>query len=114
VAGWGLTSFNSTYPDRIREVSVPVVSDSRAEKAYDAGYGNPLGYVPPLMVAAGKQGKSACVGDRGGPLFDFGSRTQVGIVSGGRYKCGTARYPALFTEVNNPKIRSWILWAAKR
>ena len=90
-----------------------MVSGSRAEKAYDAGYGNPLGYVPPLMVAAGKQGKFACKGPRWAfvrlwqphPSWDR---------EWGRYKCGTARYPALFTEVNNPKIRSWILWAAKR
>ena len=114
VAGWGITRAKGTPVARIREVSVPVVSDSRAERVYDAVYGNPLAFVPPLMVAAGKQGKSACAGDSGGPLFDSGSRTQVGIVSGGRYKCGTARYPALFTEVNNPEITTWILSAAKR
>jgi secreted trypsin-like serine protease len=114
VAGWGVTRVNGTPVTRMRAVSVPVVSDSRAERFYDALYG-PLGYVPPLMVAAGKQSKSACVGDSGAPLFASGGRsTQLGIVSGGRYKCGTARYPAVFTEVNNPEIRNFILRAAKR
>jgi secreted trypsin-like serine protease len=115
VAGWGVTRFNGTPVARMRAVSVPVISDSRAETVYDAFVGSPLGYVPPLMVAAGKQSKSACVGDSGAPLFAYGGRsTQLGIVSGGRYKCGTARYPAVYTEVNNPKIRNFILRAAKR
>jgi secreted trypsin-like serine protease len=113
-AGWGYTAFNSTdTTNRLRQAQVPVVSDRRAERSYDAVL-EPSGYVPPLMIAAGKQGKSACVGDSGGPLFDSGSRTQVGIAVGGRYKCATARYPGVYTEVNNPGIRNWILSAAKR
>jgi secreted trypsin-like serine protease len=115
VAGWGVTRAKGAPVTRMREVSVPVISDSRAERGYDAFYGNPSGYVSPLMIAAGKQGKSACVGDSGAPLFASGGRsTQVGIVSGGRYKCGTPRYPAVYTEVNNPEIRNWILRVAKR
>ena len=114
VAGWGVTKPKGTPATFMRAASVPVVSDARAERVYDAVYG-PLGYVPPLMVAAGEQGKSACVGDSGAPLFASGGpSTQLGIVSGGRYKCGTPRYPAVFTEVNNPKIRNFILRAAKR
>jgi secreted trypsin-like serine protease len=119
VAGWGDTTaqpqeFN--YPDRIRQVRVPIVSDSRADRVYDALLGHSLVYVPPIMVAAGKKGKSACFGDSGGPLFDSGSRTQIGIasfVAGGG--CGnTARYPGVYTEVNNPGIRYFILAAARR
>jgi secreted trypsin-like serine protease len=119
VAGWGQTRLNDTYtPDRMRQVRVPVVSDSRAERVLDAVWGSP-GYEPPFMIAAGKKGKSSCHGDSGGPLFDSGSRTQVGIVSGSgtdqRGQCGTtARYPAWFAEVNNPKIRNFILAAARR
>ena len=115
VAGWGLTAFNGTHPtNRLRQAQVPVVSDRRAESSYDAVVG-PSGYEPPLMIAAGNSSKeNACVGDSGGPLFDSGSRTLVGIVSGGRYKCGTARYPGKYTEVNNPNIRNFILAAAKR
>ena len=114
VAGWGVTKPKGNPATFMRAASVPVVSDARAERVYDAVYG-PLGYVPPLMVAAGEQGKSACVGDSGAPLFAPGGRsTQVGIVSGGRHKCGTSRYPPVFTEVNNPEIRNFILWAAKR
>jgi secreted trypsin-like serine protease len=66
------------------------------------------------MIAAGNSKVNGCVGDSGGPLFDSSSRTLVGIVSGGRYKCGTARYPGKYTEVNNPNIRNFIVSVAKR
>jgi secreted trypsin-like serine protease len=113
VAGWGLTGFNSTPSNRLRQAQVPVVSDRRAERSYDALL-EPSGYVPPIMIAAGNSKVNACVGDSGGPLFDSGSRTQVGIVSGGYYKCGTERYPGVYTEVNNADVRNFILAAAKR
>jgi trypsin len=113
VAGWGLMGFNGTVSNRLRQAQVPVVPDRRAEKSYDALL-EPSGYVPPIMIAAGNNKANACVGDSGGPLFDSGSRTLVGIVSGGYYKCGTARYPGVYTEVNNPDIRNFILAAAKR
>jgi secreted trypsin-like serine protease len=105
--------FNGTLPNRLRQAQVPVVSDRRAESSYDALL-EPSGYVPPIMIAAGNSKVNACVGDSGGPLFDSGSRTQVGIVSGGYYKCGTERFPGVYTEVNNPNIRNFILAAAKR
>jgi secreted trypsin-like serine protease len=113
VAGWGLMGFNGALPNRLRQAQVPVVSDRRAERSYDALL-EPSGYVPPIMIAAGNSKVNACVGDSGGPLFDSGSRTQVGIVSGGYYKCGTERYPGVYTEVNNPDVRNFILAAAKR
>jgi secreted trypsin-like serine protease len=112
-AGWGVTTpkGNTQAPPRMREVSIPVVSDSRTKRAYQS---QGLKYLPSLMVAAGKKGKSPCYGDSGGPLFDSGSRTQVGITSEGPRSCGSTRYPAVYTEVNNPEIRNFILPAAKR
>jgi secreted trypsin-like serine protease len=115
-AGWGVMKQRpgpfDILPKRMHEVSVPVVSDSRAKRAYQSKGSK---YLPSLNVAAGKKGKSPCFGDSGGPLFDSGSRTQVGITSHGAVqKCGTARYPAVYTEVNNPNIRNFILAAAKR
>ena len=111
--GWGVMKQRpDILPKRVHEVSVPVVSDSRAKRAYQSQ--GPK-YLPSLNVAAGKKGKSPCFGDSGGPLFDSGSRTQVGITSHGAVqKCGTARYPGVYTEVNNPNIRNFILAAAKR
>jgi trypsin len=113
VAGWGVTREGGKKPvNRMREVSIPVVSDSRAKRAY-APLPPRATYFPSLMVAAGKGGKDTCQGDSGGPLFDAGSRTQVGITSTG-VGCGRARYPGQYTEVNNPEIRQFILAAARR
>lgn len=116
VAGWGNTRFGGTSTDRMREVSLPVVSDAKAQKAWSSYPNNPARwrYFPALMVAAGKDGTgSSCQGDSGGPLFAPGSRTQVGIVSYG-HNCNTTRYPAVFTEVNNSNIRSFVVDAASR
>src|SRR5918993_1677167 len=114
-AGWGVVKQRpgpfDIRPKRMQEVSVPVVSDSRAKRAYQS---QGLKYLPSLQVAAGKKGKSPCFGDSGGPLFDSGSRTQVGITSFVAGGCGRARYPAVYTEVNNPQTGKWILSAAKR
>src|SRR5215210_2578775 len=115
-AGWGVRKQRIVRPDilpkRMRDMSIPVVSDSRAKRAYQS---KGLKYLPSLQVAAGKKGKSPCFGDSGGPLFDSGSRTQVGIDSYyAVQKCAQARYPAVYTEVNNPEIRNSILSAAKR
>jgi secreted trypsin-like serine protease len=114
-AGWGVVKQRpgpfDILPFRMHEVSVPVVSDSRAKRAYQS---QGLKYLPSLHVAAGKKGNGPCFGDSGGPLFDPDSRTQVGITSYGAGGCGQAGYPAVYTEVNNPQIGKWILSAAKR
>jgi secreted trypsin-like serine protease len=114
-AGWGVVKQRpgpfDILPFRMYEVSVPVVSDSRAKRTYQS---EGLKYLPSLHVAAGKKGNGPCFGDSGGPLFDSGSGTQVGITSYGAGGCGRARYPAVYTEVNNPNIRNFILSAAKR
>lgn len=106
-AGWGTTSEGGSGTDRMREVSVPVVSDAKAQTAYGSD-----AYFPSLMLAAGVKGKDTCQGDSGGPLFNPGTtRTQVGITSFGR-GCGRAGFPGVYTEVNNPSIRSFITRAA--
>ncbi len=119
VAGWGNTvaqpaggSAGASYPDRMREAQVPVVSDATA----DGIYGN---YVPSLMVAAGRTGKDTCQGDSGGPMFARVSTStgvvyyQVGITSFG-VGCGAAGYPGVYAEVNNSSIRNHITyWAAR-
>jgi secreted trypsin-like serine protease len=114
VAGWGTTSEGGSTSDRMREVSVPVVSDAKAQTAY-ASTGQPsLRYFPSIMVAAGARGKDSCQGDSGGPLFNPGAtRTQVGIVSYG-LGCARAGFPGVYTEVNNPSIRSVIVEGARR
>lgn len=112
VAGWGTTREGGSTTDRMREVSVPVVSDARAQDAY--ANRRQLRFFPNLMVAAGTSNKDSCQGDSGGPLFrPSAPRTQVGIVSYG-LGCARAGYPGVYTEVNNSNIRSFIVDAAGR
>ena len=113
VAGWGTTREGGSTTDRMREVSVPVVRDATAQRAY-ASQSPVLRYFPTLMVAAGVRGKDSCQGDSGGPLFYPGAtRTQVGIVSYG-LGCARAGFPGVYTEVNYAGIRNVIVSAARR
>jgi secreted trypsin-like serine protease len=122
VAGWGNTvgqpadgsDAGSSYPNRMREAQVPIVSDSSAEQVYDPIYG-PSGYIPPIQVAAGKTGKDTCQGDSGGPIFALagGKYRQIGITSWG-IGCGASGYPGVYAEVNASSIRGFITTAASK
>jgi secreted trypsin-like serine protease len=112
-AGWGLTSEGGKPSNPMLEVSVPVVSDSKARKAYSPAPPT-FQYDPRLMVAAGAQRISTCQGDSGGPLFNPGATPkQVGIVSFAN-GCARAGYPTAYTEVNNSGIRTFIVNSAKQ
>jgi len=139
VAGWGSMtaqpacrpSFASpVYPNRMRQAQVPIVSDATAEQVFQdicRFRDSRVPYTPRLMVAAGGTGKDTCYGDSGGPLFvarppegagdNRASRakyTQIGITSFGVGGCAPGRYPGVYTEVNNPSIRSFIKSAASK
>ena len=117
IAGWGNMIKQTPpyylepnkYPNRMREASVPLVSDARAKDVYESSY------ISSLMVAAGKEGKDTCGGDSGGPMWATTSqgRRQIGITSFGA-GCGAQGYPGVYAEVNAPSIRSFILDAARR
>jgi secreted trypsin-like serine protease len=42
-----------------------------------------------------------------------GEYVQIGVTSWGN-GCGTSRYPGVYTEVNNPSIRNFIINAVRR
>ena len=109
IAGWGNTRQQSpggkepdSFPNRMQEAEVPVVSDRAANRVYDR-------YTRRLMVAAGREGKDTCQGDSGGPMFERTDRGfyQVGITSFGA-GCGARNFPGVYTEVNNPSISTFI------
>jgi secreted trypsin-like serine protease len=114
VAGWGNTvaqppdgDAGSSWPDRMREAQVPLVSDSQGQSVYGSSY------FPSLMVAAGETGKDTCQGDSGGPMFSKVSDryTQIGVTSFGT-GCGASGYPGVYAEVNASAIRNFITNAA--
>lgn len=47
--------------------------------------------------------------DSGGPLFanSGGQPLQIGVVSYGQ-SCALPKFPGVYSELNNPAIRSWI------
>ena len=101
--GWGTTSEGGNCcPDRMREVSVPVVSDSACATAY----GSRLHAAS--MLCAGTAGKDSCQGDSGGPLFaNVNPPRQLGTVSWGN-GCARQGFPGVYGELNYAAIRDWI------
>jgi secreted trypsin-like serine protease len=111
IAGWGSTvkqpsNNDPRLPVRMQEAKVPIVSDARADNAYS----RPYAYTPPLMLAAGREGKDTCQGDSGGPIFveePSGRVFQIGITSFG-IGCGARNFPGVYTEANSDDIRPFI------
>ncbi|GBG26356.1 Serine protease 44 [Hondaea fermentalgiana] len=94
--GWGYTSEGAgVIQDRLREVDVPIVSQSKCSKSY-AG-------IDETKICAGYEydGYDSCSGDSGGPLFYSapvtGEITQVGIVSYGR-GCARAGFYGVYAR----------------
>ncbi|MGH3089488.1 MAG: serine protease [Rubrobacteraceae bacterium] len=114
-AGWGTTREGGVPTDRMREVRLPIRSDTQAKRAYDRTGDSSLKYFPRLMVAAGAAGKDACQGDSGGPLFTRAGKvyTQIGVTSYGQ-GCARKGFPGVWTEVNAKGVRSFIANAAKK
>jgi secreted trypsin-like serine protease len=106
VIGWGNTDMRtnkSSFPDELREVVVPAVSDAECVKVYKSFLN------AATMLCAGQGGVDSCQGDSGGPLFATvgGTRVQMGVVSWG-IGCGKNHFPGVYAEVNSPIIRDWI------
>jgi len=102
VIGWGNTSAIETRPaflDELRQVTVPIVSNTECNKAYS------FITITPNMLCAGftEGGKDACHGDSGGPLLvkdeQEDSWKQVGIVSFGE-SCALPNSYGVYTRVS--------------
>jgi len=121
VYGWGSTSACPTITsyDQLREVSLPILSDTDCNDAS----GEPLrptttgeclvdpnaaysGLISEDMLCAGETGKDSCQGDSGGPFtVKEGDRHYLaGVVSWG-FGCGGG-LPGVYSEV--AKNRNWI------
>ncbi|XP_071321463.1 trypsin-like [Trachinotus anak] len=104
VTGWGTINTDGTslpFPQRLQEVSVPVVSNSQCSESY--------GGITSNMICAGlaEGGKDSCQGDSGGPMVvQDGSRwVQAGVVSFGR-GCAEPGFPGVYARVS--QYQSWI------
>ncbi|GAB4201103.1 MAG: hypothetical protein OHK0022_22820 [Roseiflexaceae bacterium] len=101
VTGWGTTSSGGSTSSTLRQVTVPIVSNTTCNSS--SSY---AGDVTSNMLCAGSAGKDSCQGDSGGPLVVAATNRQGGIVSWG-IGCALANYPGVYTRV--PNYINWIL-----
>ncbi|XP_047999728.1 trypsin-like isoform X1 [Leguminivora glycinivorella] len=95
VTGWGKTENSKGAVEDMRQVLVPIRSDTTCRKNYPS--------TTEKQICAGNKGHDSCVGDSGGPLTWY--NIQVGIVSYGR-GCGQPN-GAVYVRVN-----SYLEWIA--
>ncbi|XP_034466582.1 trypsin-3 [Hippoglossus hippoglossus] len=99
ISGWGnLSGSGNNYPDRLRCLDAPILSDSSCRSSYP-------GQITSNMFCAGflEGGKDSCQGDSGGPLVCNGQLQ--GVVSWG-YGCAERNRPGVYTRVCN--YNAWI------
>uniref|UniRef100_A0A3B4AH78 trypsin n=1 Tax=Periophthalmus magnuspinnatus TaxID=409849 RepID=A0A3B4AH78_9GOBI len=99
ISGWGnMSSSGSNYPDRLRCLDAPILSDSSCRNSYP-------GQITSNMFCAGflEGGKDSCQGDSGGPVVCNGQLQ--GVVSWG-YGCAQRNKPGVYAKVCN--YNSWI------
>jgi len=108
VTGWGrLTEFGQISPV-LREVQLPIISNSKCMRMYRNSGQNE--YIPKIFVCAGTSngGKDSCEGDSGGPMVVKGKdgRYQLaGLISWG-IGCGDRNRPGVYTRIS--EFRTWI------
>ncbi|MDK1472538.1 serine protease [Streptomyces sp. 549] len=101
VAGWGNTDTGMPhFPDRLRQVKVPLLSHDECKIAYKE-------YNRQVNVCAGVAGKDSCQGDSGGPLFrPVPGREgvfQIGVVSWGD-GCAEQGAPGVYASTSSAKL----------
>ncbi|WP_197359211.1 S1 family peptidase, partial [Streptomyces clavuligerus] len=101
VTGWGNTDTElPNFPDRLREVDVPILSHAECEisnSPYEKG----------VDLCAGVEGKDSCQGDSGGPLFrklkGREAPIQIGVVSRGD-GCAAQGAPGVYVSLSSAKL----------
>jgi secreted trypsin-like serine protease len=101
VIGWGDTNpreWNTSYPDILQQVALPVVSNQTCQRAY---YGEDI-VASNLCAGYAAGGKDTCQGDSGGPLMiSVGSDwTLAGITSWGIGCAEPGKY-GVYTRVSS-------------
>uniref|UniRef100_A0A8C1VJ94 Zgc:153968 n=1 Tax=Cyprinus carpio TaxID=7962 RepID=A0A8C1VJ94_CYPCA len=102
ITGWGNLHFgDTTIPNILQEVKIPVVSNSYCKSVYGSIFTDNI-----LCAGPTEGGKGLCQGDGGGPLVINGSQwIQSGITSFG-VQCAVPKYPGGYTRVS--QYQDWI------
>ncbi|GAB6025913.1 hypothetical protein CHUAL_011885 [Chamberlinius hualienensis] len=104
--GWGRTSETSSHSSVLKEINVPLWTNSDCQNVMKSQFGSTF-VLPHTAICAGTEDKDACDGDGGGPLMcELNGRwEQVGIVSYG-VGCGRPNLPGVYTRV--AAFSTWI------
>lgn len=102
VIGWGTTSSGGSQSNILREVFVPVTSESACNSAYGG-----IDYDTQVCAGFTSGGQDSCQGDSGGPLlFTVSGEDYVaGLVSFGQ-GCALPNFPGVYTRTAG--YLSWI------
>jgi secreted trypsin-like serine protease len=114
IAGWGITIQLPVFgdpgsalpPRRAQQATIPIVGDDICQADYADL--DPTEFVPATDLCAGVEGRDACYGDSGGPMYATdpqGMLKQIGVVSRGA-GCATKSYPGIYTDLT--ELRPWI------
>ncbi|XP_048062829.1 trypsin Blo t 3-like [Megalobrama amblycephala] len=104
VTGWGTLQSGGQSPDTLQEVTIPIVSNSDCDNAYEEIS------ITSNMICAGllnQGGKGSCQGDSGGPMVSKKDSLwiQSSIVSFGA-GCAEPKYPSVLARVS--QYQNWI------
>ncbi|XP_043241949.1 transmembrane protease serine 3-like [Amphibalanus amphitrite] len=104
VTGFGTTSPDGPQATTLREVTVPVISNSACQSAY-SDYSITSNMLCAGLLGTG--GKDSCQGDSGGPLVSLENNrySLIGVVSWG-IGCADPNYPGVYARVTD--ALSWI------
>lgn len=90
VLGWGTTSESDLVNDRLRQATIPLVTDTRCAAAYGSAFDRRT------MVCAGSSHGDTCQFDSGGPLVVQG---RLAGITSWAYGCAREGYPGVYTRV---------------
>ncbi|XP_031328602.1 trypsin alpha-like isoform X2 [Photinus pyralis] len=99
VSGWGALYTDGPSPKQLQVVELNEEDREACKKAYGGKK------ITDRMICFNNPGKDSCQGDSGGPLVASGA--QVGVVSWG-YGCADAKYPGVYSHVDNAQLRMYI------
>ncbi|XP_039898291.1 complement factor D [Simochromis diagramma] len=108
-AGWGSVDNLGARPDKLKEVTVEVISPDRCRRSDYFGRKFTTNMICAHKVCANPcdqphKNEDSCDGDSGGPLLYNG--VVVGITSNGGKKCGQTKKPGIYTIISH--YTQWI------
>lgn len=102
ITGWGRLSSGGATPDILQQVSVPIASRARCERAYP-------GKIHDSMICAGvdQGGIDSCQGDSGGPMVcESAGRFYLHGATSWGYGCASAGKFGVYAKVKY--LLAWI------